>query len=174
MNSSSSNLLVAVKDGTAFVKVRGRATFVCSADFRTLVYQLRDRGCRRYVLDLTECIILDSTFLGMLAGFGLKLSDGANDRGTIRLLNPNARIIDLLDNLGVVHLFQLEPEATPLVIDDGEGKEVVPQADRGELAKTSLEAHETLMALNPENAAKFKDVARFLKEDLKKKDGAQV
>jgi anti-sigma B factor antagonist len=171
MSSSSSKLLVAVTDGTAWVKVSGRATFVCSADFRSFVYQLRDRGCRRYVLDLTDCIIMDSTFLGMLAGFGLKLSDGTNDGGSIRLLNPNPRIIDLLDNLGVVNLFDLHSGVSPLPIEEGEVKELMSQASHAELSKTSLEAHETLMALNPENMAKFKDVARFLKEDLKKKEG---
>jgi anti-sigma B factor antagonist len=172
MSSSSSKLLVAVTDGTAWVKVTGRATFVCSADFRSFVYQLRDRGCCRYVLDLTDCIIMDSTFLGMLAGFGLKMSDSAGNGASIQLLNPNARIIDLLDNLGVVNLFDLHSGVSPLPIEEGEAKELVPRANRAELSKTSLEAHETLMALKPENVAKFKDVARFLKEDLKKKEGA--
>jgi anti-sigma B factor antagonist len=172
MSSSSSKLLVAVTDGTAWVKVTGRATFVCSADFRSFVYQLRDRGCCRYVLDLTDCIIMDSTFLGMLAGFGLKMNDGAGDGASIQLLNPNARIIDLLENLGVVNLFDVHSAVSPLPIEEGEAKELVPRANRAELSKTSLEAHETLMALKPENVAKFKDVARFLKEDLKKKEGA--
>jgi hypothetical protein len=31
-----------------------------------------------------------------------------------------------------------------------------------------MEAHETLMALSPENAARFKDVAQFLAEGVKK------
>ena len=36
-----------------------------------------------------------------------------------------------------------------------------------QIARTSLEAHQTLMAMNPENVARFKDVAQFLAEDLK-------
>jgi hypothetical protein len=36
-----------------------------------------------------------------------------------------------------------------------------------QIARTSLEAHETLMAMNPENVARFKDVTQFLAEDLK-------
>jgi anti-sigma B factor antagonist len=171
MNSTSSKLLVAVTDGVALVKVCGRATFVSSADFRSFVYQLRERGCGRYVLDLTDCIIMDSTFLGMLARFGLNLSGGSGNPGLIRLLNPNARIVDLLDNLGVVQLFDLQQGVPPLALGECETKEVVPRAGREELAKTSLEAHETLMAVNPDNVPKFKDVTRFLKEDLRKLDG---
>jgi anti-sigma B factor antagonist len=173
MSLSSSKLWVAVTDGTAWVKICGRATFVCSADFRSFVYQLRERGCNRYVLDLTDCVIMDSTFLGMLAGFGLKLGESAGDGVSVRLLNPNERIIDLLDNLGVAQLFQLEPGATPLDIGERNADELVPRADRDELSKTSLEAHETLMAVHPDNVSKFKDVARFLKEDLKKREGGQ-
>ena len=33
---------------------------------------------------------------------------------------------------------------------------------------TILQAHETLMAANPENVARFKDVVAFMREDLKK------
>jgi len=36
-----------------------------------------------------------------------------------------------------------------------------------QITRTSLEAHQTLMAMNPENAVRFKDVAQFLAEDLK-------
>jgi hypothetical protein len=36
-----------------------------------------------------------------------------------------------------------------------------------QITRTSLEAHQTLMAANPDNAARFKDVAQFLAEDLK-------
>ena len=36
-----------------------------------------------------------------------------------------------------------------------------------EITRICLEAHRTLMAMNPENAARFKDVAQFLAEDLK-------
>ena len=61
------------------------------------------------MLDLAECVLMDSTFLGVLAGFGLKLSAGNGDHGPhgIELLNPNARITELLDTLGVLHLFKL-------------------------------------------------------------------
>jgi hypothetical protein len=36
-----------------------------------------------------------------------------------------------------------------------------------QITRTSLEAHQTLMAMSPENLARFKDVAQFLAEDLK-------
>jgi hypothetical protein len=38
--------------------------------------------------------------------------------------------------------------------------------DKTTQAETMLEAHEELVEANPENAAKFKDVLEFLKQDL--------
>jgi hypothetical protein len=36
------------------------------------------------------------------------------------------------------------------------------------VARTCIEAHQTLMAISPANAAKFKDVTQFLTEGLKR------
>jgi hypothetical protein len=52
----------------------------------------------------------------------------------------------------------------------GDAKNGTPEPanpTREEIKRTCLEAHQTLMAMSPENAARFKDVARFLAEDLK-------
>ena len=168
MNASSSVLQVAVTDAVALVRVSGRASFNCSVDFKTLVYELRDRGYRKFVLDLTECPIIDSTFLGVLAGFGLKLAETPGEGPAVTLLNPNQRILDLLDNLGVGHLFCVVQGKDPLSekcrsvqpIDGGPGK--------AETTRACLEAHQTLMSINPANIPKFKDVTRFMAEDLKR------
>ena len=45
-------------------------------------------------------------------------------------------------------------------------------SDKTELTHTSLEAHRNLMDANPENEAKFKEVTRFLAEDLKRQEAA--
>jgi hypothetical protein len=42
-----------------------------------------------------------------------------------------------------------------------------PAPTKNDLSRNCLEAHETLMQVNPENIAKFKEVTRFLAEDLK-------
>src|SRR5437762_4507528 len=111
---ASPTLQVAVTDQVALVKISGRASFNCSVDFKTLVYELRERGYRKFVLDLTECLIMDSTFLGVLAGFGLKLAEASGEKATVTLLNPNQRILDLLDNLGVARLFCAVGGSNPL------------------------------------------------------------
>ena len=51
---------------------------------------------------------MDSTFLGVLAGFGLKAMPPAGDcaEHAIELRNANERLTELLENLGVLHLFK--------------------------------------------------------------------
>ncbi len=168
MAALASTLMVAVTDRVALVKISGRASFTCSVNFKTLVYGLRDRGYRRFLLDVTECLIMDSTFLGVLAGFGLKLGELPGESTSVCLLNANERVRDLLENLGVSHLFQMLEGEDPL---SAKCQAIEPSGagpTRLETSRTCLEAHETLMAINPDNIPKFKDVTKFMAEELNK------
>jgi anti-sigma B factor antagonist len=173
MSSSGANLSVWVGDHLVCVRISGRASFNCSVDFRTLVTSLWQKGYNRFVLDLTNCQLMDSTFLGVLAGLGMRFNREPNGCGpaTIELFNTSPRIAEMLDNLGVSHLFKTlsAPPLEPAHLTRLEQPET--QGDRKEISRTCLEAHKLLMDLNPANAAKFKDVTRFLEEDLKKLEG---
>ena len=70
----SANLLVLVGSNFACVKISGRANFASSPDFKTLIEQLTQKGYTHFIVDLSECVLMDSTFLGVLAQFGLKLN----------------------------------------------------------------------------------------------------
>lgn len=163
-------MLVSIGEKSAMVQIGGRANFTSSVDFKNLLDQLLQRGYTCFVLDLTECVLMDSTFLGVLAGFGLRLNSPQTDHisRTIQLFNPNARISELLENLGVLHLFKVTegPVQTPEGAAPKDVKSVNPT--REEVTRTCLEAHKTLMDINPDNVGRFKDVTAFLAEDLKK------
>ena len=170
MTAPASNLLVMVGKQFACIKIIGRANFNRSVDFRTLVTELPQRGYKYFVIELSECMLMDSTFLGVLAGFGLKMQEAAGDSGAqlVELRNPNARIAELLENLGVVHLFQVAhgPLCAPEDLEPCASSSAEPS--REQLTRACLEAHQTLMAINPDNVARFKEVTAFLAEDLQK------
>lgn len=170
MATMPANLFVAVQDEIAFIKVAGRANFAASVNFKSLVVELQDRGYRRFVLELSECVTMDSTFLGVLAGFALKLADSPaqNDSISLQLLNPSQRVTDLLDNLGIAHLFAVVQNEKLAARTYQEAPQDEGTPTRQEISETCLEAHQTLMAINPDNIPRFKDVAQFLAEDLKK------
>lgn len=170
MNTPCANLTVLVGQRFACVKITGRANFNASVNFKTLLHELQQQGYPYIVLELSECALMDSTFLGVLAGFGLKANAPPGDctAHAIELRNANERLTELLENLGVLHLFRTTQGALPA---GGGETSTVPapcQPSHEELTRASLEAHQTLMDLNPENVARFKDVVKFLAEDLKR------
>lgn len=166
MSSPLAQLFVAVDGPTVYLRVVGRATFAAGVDFKSLLENMIETGHRRIAVDLRECPLMDSTFIGLLTTFGMQLPP-MSDRG-ISLHHVNERIRGLLSNLGVGHLF--------VTCEDGEGlpsgltaePAASGTASNVELQRTCLEAHHKLMEANPENIARFKDVTRFLAEDLKK------
>jgi anti-anti-sigma regulatory factor len=168
MSTLSAKLLVLVGKDFACVKISGRANFSFSPDFKMLLAGLAQKGYGHFIIDLSECVLMDSTFLGVLAGFGLKMNQaGAPHQRGIELLNANARVTELLENLGALHLFKTTSGALPLSDDIQACTPEPTHPTHEQITRTSLEAHQTLMAVNPDNVARFKDVTRFLAEDLK-------
>ncbi len=171
MSNTAVQLLVFVSDKLACIKIKGRANFTSSLDFKTVIEELIGKGFSCIVLDLTDCLLMDSTFLGVLAGLGLKMnSDKKADGHAIELMNPNPRIAELLENLGVLHLFHVMAGPAPEMAAGGVEQAAVPEvkASREEVISNCLEAHKLLMAIDPANIPKFKEVTQFLAEDLKK------
>ena len=177
MSSSPANVSIWAGDESAVVRITGRANFQSSVDFKATIVELWHRGTKRFILDLTQCQLMDSTFLGVMAGLGLKFSKEASASGPARieLLNPSPRIRELFDNLGIIHLFSILCSPEP----GKDLKNLTPveqttcaSADRKETTRVCLEAHQLLMKLNEANFNKFKDVTKFLEEDLKRMEGS--
>lgn len=166
MIKTPSILSVAIENRTALIKVTGRANFSASVDFKALVLEQQALGMDRLLIELSECATMDSTFLGVLTAVALKAGrEGPGAVAGLELLNANPRIADLLENLGVSHLFAMSETREGHCFEPAQGAVV---ASRDVVSRTCLEAHETLIAVNPENLAKFKEVTQFLAEDLKR------
>jgi anti-anti-sigma regulatory factor len=155
-------------------KIVGRANFTTSTDFKAAVNRLLQRGFTCFVLDLTDCLLMDSTFLGVLSGLVLRFVNRRDGEpaASLELLNPNARISDLLESLGIAHLFRIVHRAGSEAERLRELETLPASTNKTEVTRTCLEAHQTLMEINPQNIPKFKDVAQFLTEDLKRMEEA--
>lgn len=166
MSSPLAQLFVAVDNAIVYVRVVGRATFAAGVDFKALLDSVIERGHRRIAVDLRECPLMDSTFIGLLTTFGMQLPPLP---GTgISLHHVNDRVKGLLANLGVSHLFVACDPGNGFPEDLEDTPAETAQPSNVDVKRTCLEAHEKLMEANPENVARFKDVTRFLAEDLKK------
>jgi anti-anti-sigma factor len=154
------------------VRIGGRATFSASVDFKKLLLQLQSDGCKEIILDLKDCTLMDSTFLGVLAGAAMKC-DNARQNGSknaIELFQPSERILELIDNLGVLPLFTVLKETPQLGaferVSDG-------KASRVELNRACFEAHKTLMEMGPDNERRFKDATEFFEKNLREDEGKE-
>jgi len=119
-------------------------------------------------VDLNSCSVMDSTFMGTLAGIALRLREFGNGRLVVR--NANQRNADLLENLGLNNLFEIESKGSSAKSENHlEAAPLEPRdsTDRSDQAACMIEAHEALVDADPENLARFKDVLEYLKQDLR-------
>ena len=173
MDSKDTPLLVAQNDDVICIKVRGRATVKTSVPLKAIIEERRARGIIHYILVLDECLIMDSTFLGVLANQAFELVEDGDPKGSIQLLNPNERLQGLLDNLGVLELFHVVHQKISSHQEPYSAvSESLDSGSKTEMTETSLNAHRALIALNPANEDKFKDVTRFLEDELNRHENS--
>jgi len=166
--STPSSVLVGSLGRTVWLKVNGRGTFQSSPGVKEFVKQMIRRGHREFVVDLDACELMDSTFMGTLAGVALRLRDIG--QGGLRAVNVNDRNAALLENLGLDHLFAVETGH----LADAPEKLRQPDPVRDEDPKeTVLQAHEALIEADAQNAVKFKDVVEYLRQELEQENGAE-
>ena len=164
-----STVQVARNGDLVYIQVIGRGSFQNASHVKHFAEEVLKNGAREIVIDLKECTYLDSTFLGTLAGIGIKLRTATQEAATLRILNATARNTELIQNLGLDRLFQFTNEAeTPAAEMPADAVQKLDGGPAGkiETGETMLEAHETLMQWDARNVAKFKDVVAYLKEDL--------
>ena len=106
-----SKILVARSGDLGFVKVVGRGSFQNSGCLKAFYLQLLKEGVSRFIIDLGACTYLDSTFLGILLGLGLKLRE--TGKGLLHVLNASTRNLELLRNLGLDRLIQVSGGSLP-------------------------------------------------------------
>ena len=175
MEAKAADKLLVAKDARhAFVRVVGRGSFKVSPALKEFATAALTGDCMELVLDLRDCIGMDSTFMGVLAGIALRLRAR---NGRVVMINLSSRTRGLLGTLGLdqVVVPYLAGETPPELASLSSAESpLVALSDRErstrETAETMLEAHQNLVELSPDNLPKFKDVLAFLREDLKRSE----
>ena len=168
--SPESSLLVGQIEGVLWVRVEGRGSFQNSPGLKAVATHASARGQNRLVVDLQDCPLMDSTFMGTLTGLALSLR-GKPD-GELLVLNANPRNQDLLENLGLDQIFTVDKDGSALpdlrraVDDEMLARTRRSPLDKAEHAAHVLEAHEALAGANPANRDRFRDVVTFLKTEV--------
>ena len=163
-----SSIQVGVNGPVVWVRVAGRGSFLESGSLKEFGREMVNRGYREFVFDLQDCAMMDSTFMGTMAGMALRLKELG--QGHLRVIHCGERSRDLLSGLGLDQIFDIQ--ANGATAPDCEDLEKTEDAKR-EQATTMLEAHEALCEARPENLTRFKDVLEYLKQDLRQESPAK-
>ncbi len=148
------------------MKVEGKGSFLNSGNLKEFASEMVRRGYREFVLDLENCVMMDSTFMGTMAGVALRLKEMGH--GHLHVVHCGQRSRDLLTGLGLDQIFSIHsngasaPEWETLSNEPA----AVPSAQKQQQAQQMLDAHEALCEAAPENFSRFKDVLEYLKQDL--------
>jgi anti-anti-sigma regulatory factor len=149
------------------VKVEGKGNFLNSGNLKEFAREMLDRGYREFVIDLADCAMMDSTFMGTMASVALRLRELG--RGHLHVVHCGNRSQELLSGLGLDQIFSIHSNgASPPECDalSGALRGGSPEGKKQEQTQTMLEAHEALCEAAPENLPRFKDVLDYLKQDL--------
>ena len=156
--------------------MEGKGSFLNSGSLKEFSKEMVNRGYREFIFDLGKCVMMDSTFMGTMAGIALRLKELG--QGHLRIVHCGQRSRDLLSGLGLDQIFSIQangvtaPPCQQLTKSNGSG-EGAPELQKQQQAKAMLEAHEALCEAAPKNFTRFKDVLDFLKQDLQHETAAE-
>lgn len=160
---TDNHLEAAFREGDSWLRVIGRATYSSAPALRSLVKKTLSGGTHLLQVDLSRCLSMDSTFIGVLTKSAMGREQ---DSIEVRLVNTPEHVARQVRGLGLGRFFRFI-EGTPPDSDwqrvVGNGKNTAGPGDG--LRETMLEAHEALGQASPENVPRFKNVIDALKED---------
>ncbi len=176
MNSPVDQAFVALTGRYAVVKVEGRGTYKLGASLRTFGDDVVNLRLPLMLIDMAQCIGMDSTFMGVLAGIATRLKPHT---GRVVLINCSHHNHNLLATLGLDQLIDAfedgqAPEAYQRMLEGGQPDEKLETTCGKDAATVDvmLSAHQQLVDLVPENLPQFRDVLTYLREEASRKTGA--
>jgi anti-anti-sigma regulatory factor len=174
MNQNSRGIFVASTPEAVFIRIIGRGACRNSEPLREYGLAKLREGYSRIYVDLLSCDGMDSTFLGVFAGFGLAL----RNPGALTLVNLRGENLKCFNSLGLDHIACVEnaqqeallgefPQPSSFQLLPGSDLDAKdPLFDALERALLMLECHEDLCRVDTRNEDRFRDVKQFLRDDI--------
>ncbi|HUI08415.1 MAG TPA: STAS domain-containing protein [Verrucomicrobiae bacterium] len=172
MADTPKGISVSRQDDRIYVRVVGRGTFQNSQPLQQFAGEMIEQGEKEFVVDLEQCQGMDSTFLGVLAGIGLRLRE-IGCPSALRVINIGGRQMESLRTLGLDRLFDIQtgrqtvPEGADFCpLADADVTQLTHPLTKEEAANLILEAHNNLVRADKRNALQFRELTRSLREAI--------
>lgn len=159
----SAHIFTGEFESILWIRIEGRGTFQNSAPIKELVEKEMVRGRSQFVIDLEKCSGMDSTFMGMMAGVGMRLRK--KGEGQLSIVGTSEKSRDALEELGLSYLMEIEPEDGPWHNEIGNVRgSLGPLGVSTSVGKEGhvLECHENLCDADDSNAERFKTVLEVM------------
>lgn len=156
---------VTVDSDYALARVQGRGSYKVSGAMKKFAASILDQGKAVLIIDLEQCVGMDSTFMGMLAGISQRLQKESGRK--VILTGVSKKLNHLMTTLGINRLVDIQGELPP--VSSGDLEDLEPSGESPlDSANTMLEAHETLVEIDDDNRLRFQDVLDYLREDIQR------
>ena len=164
-----------LQNGVIWIRVEGKGSFKNSSELKEFASIVINKGAKEFVIDLENCPVMDSTFMGTLVGITRNLS--TIDQSRIDVINANSRNEQLLVSLGIDKILSLDEnnkvhhDIRDDISEHIENGHYLEHEDLDSLkgAIHTLEAHQELIKAEKNNVTRFKDVIHYLEQELKEK-----
>ena len=171
--NNNDNLTAAYIDRTAVIRMEGRGSFKISPPMKQFIHQvINTESADQILIEMSNCSGMDSTFMGVVAGIACYIKSKA--AFSFKLINLSEKNRKLLVTLGVDRVVDFSLSASEEeqgLLNRLNDSSQILEADLSnklDTAKTTLEAHQSLVDINPDNLSKFKSILEYLQDDVRK------
>ena len=144
----------------------GRVDYTLAPALDRFVQSLfEDGGVKPFLFDLRQARMVDSTHLGLLARIAerVRLADG----GKSVIVSSCQDINDVIRSMGFEEIFDIRSEPPASSRCDSEELVTGDAPTHGELLRTMLDAHRTLVSLNNRDRQRFQEVVSMLEAEMR-------
>lgn len=162
----SGRILVAEEDGVFLMRFEGDVRItLCAAVDNFLDTMLDSPTFKAVIVDLCNAQGIDSTALGILAKLSIQVQNRFSK--VPDLICDQPQLLRLLHSMGFDDVFCIRKDRTPIEralspVNNHRTLEASTALSEAEMHRRVLEAHRTLMGLNPANLERFRDLVATL------------
>lgn len=148
--------------GVGIFKIEGRGSMNNVHLFTEIYEETIKAGHKRIIVDLANCVGLDSTFMGSLVVLDEKMK---KIQGELLLIQVTEKVRDLLTMLGVLEIVKI---ANSLTLPSNLTFEKISNFSISDAERIKLihQSHKKLVESNPKNLAQFGSFLKALESEL--------
>lgn len=162
---------IAIWESKILIKVEGFAAQNNSLFFCEFVEKMLQEGFKDFIIDLSCCKSMDSTFMGVLVSVirPEPKGNGNEDSTSVTIINSNAYHQKLLDSLGISQVLKIKK--TAVTLPDIPMKTIEEKRyDSQARLKIIKEAHQALLAFPSDYQQVFANFVHLLDEELQQEE----